>query len=83
MTMTDIISTSEGAMVAVRTSPVCLPKSNVMPNTIEDQDDRQSDQVACGAPIAPRKNPSRTNIDRIFPGSVPMAAIVPISRILS
>ena len=35
------------------------------------------------APTMPRQNPSITNMFKIFAGSVPMAAIVPISLILS
>ncbi|EKD21890.1 MAG: hypothetical protein ACD_87C00284G0001 [uncultured bacterium] len=35
------------------------------------------------APAIPMQNPSMTNMFRIVPGFVPMAAMVPISRIRS
>ena len=83
MTMTEVIKRSEGAMVGESTRSFCMPKSNLIPAEFKTKMMISPIRFPTTTPIAPRQKPSAINIDRILPERVPIAAIVPISRILS
>jgi len=84
MTMVEIRTISRGFTVGARTSPLCLPKSKVTtPDTFRKKMIASPIIFPITTPMTPRQSPSMMNMDRILPGSVPMAAMVPISRTLS
>lgn len=79
ITIKEAVTTSIGAIVGARIRPVACPKLKVIFERLSPKITPNPKMTPMMAPVSPKQKPSTRNSERILRGSVPIAAIVPIS----